>query len=204
MELAKQLRTNRERLGLSQEDAAKAIFVSRQTLSSWENDKTYPDVQSLLLLSELFDSSLDELVIGDLAVMRKAMEEDSKKLKWLIGIMSASFALALVFLVSLSFLWREPSDLGGFTQGNIVGLGAFLLLYVIGMGAAFAYERIKKKHDVVAYREIKAFLEGSTAEEDLHDPHAFSRAHPFGATAIKLLAGAAFGGVIGWALMSVV
>lgn len=104
MELAKQLRTNRERLGLSQEDAAKAIFVSRQTLSNWENDKTYPDVQSLLLLSELFDSSLDELVMGDLAVMRKAMEEDSKKLKWLIGIMSASFALALVFLVSLSFL----------------------------------------------------------------------------------------------------
>lgn len=203
MELAKQLKAQRERLGLSQEDVARKIFVSRQTLSSWENDKTYPDVQSLLLLSELFDSSLDELVMGDLAVMRKAMEEDSKKLKWLAGIMVASFALALVFLISLSLLWREPSDLGGFTWGNIVGMGAFLLLYAIGMGAAIAYERIKKKHDVVAYREIRAFLEGSTADEDLHDPRAFSRSHPLGAIVVKLLAGAVFGGVIGWALMSV-
>lgn len=203
MELAKQLKAQRERLGLSQEDVARKIFVSRQTLSSWENDKTYPDVQSLLLLSELFDSSLDELVMGDLAVMRKAMEEDSKKLKWLVGIMVASFALALVFLISLSLLWRELSDLGGFTWGNIVGMGAFLLLYAIGMGAAIAYERIKKKHDVVAYREIRAFLEGSTADEDLHDPRAFSRSHPLGAIVVKLLAGAVFGGVIGWALMSV-
>ena len=64
MELPAQLKANRERLGLSQEDVAHAIYVSRQTISSWENGKTYPDVQSLLLLSQLFGVTLDEFVIG--------------------------------------------------------------------------------------------------------------------------------------------
>ncbi len=48
-------RTYRTARGLSQEDLARSIYVSRQTVSSWENDKTYPDVESLLLLSVLFD-----------------------------------------------------------------------------------------------------------------------------------------------------
>ena len=38
---------------MSQEQLAEAIFVSRQTISNWETDRTYPDVQSLLLLSNL-------------------------------------------------------------------------------------------------------------------------------------------------------
>ena len=62
MELARQLKLRREERGLSQDEVAKAIFVSRQTVSNWENDKTYPDVQSLLLLSQLFGISIDELI----------------------------------------------------------------------------------------------------------------------------------------------
>ena len=46
MELARQLKAKREERGLSQDEVSKAIFVSRQTISNWENDKTYPDVQS--------------------------------------------------------------------------------------------------------------------------------------------------------------
>ena len=73
MELARQLKAKREERGLS-----KAIFVSRQTISSWENDKTYPDVQSLLLLSQLFEVSVDELVRGDVVAMQQAIAEDSR------------------------------------------------------------------------------------------------------------------------------
>ena len=67
MELKEHLKEHRNRLGLSQEDVAERIFVSRQTISNWENDKTYPDMQSLLLLSRLFDTSIDDLVKGDAA-----------------------------------------------------------------------------------------------------------------------------------------
>ena len=65
-------------LGLSQEDVAERIFVSRQTISNWETDRTYPDVQSLLLMSDLFGTSIDELVKGDVATMEKAIENIKK------------------------------------------------------------------------------------------------------------------------------
>ena len=47
MELSSQIRSQRLEHGLSQDDLAEAIFVSRQTVSNWENDKTYPDVKAL-------------------------------------------------------------------------------------------------------------------------------------------------------------
>lgn len=42
-----------------QEALAEKVYVSRQTVSNWENDKSYPDVNSLVLLSEVFEISLD-------------------------------------------------------------------------------------------------------------------------------------------------
>ena len=76
--LCTSLKAKREERGLSQGEVSKAIFVSRQTISSWENDKTYPDVQSLLLLSQLFEVSVDELVRGDVVAMQQAIAEDSR------------------------------------------------------------------------------------------------------------------------------
>lgn len=70
MELAKHIKAHRGRLGMSQEELAEKIFVSRQTISNWETDRTYPDVQSLLLLSNLFDVSIDSLIKGDVEEMK--------------------------------------------------------------------------------------------------------------------------------------
>ena len=83
MELSRQLKTRREEQGLSQDEVAKAIFVSRQTISNWETDKTYPDVQSLLLLSQLYDTSIDELVRGDAGRIQQVVERDSRKMRLL-------------------------------------------------------------------------------------------------------------------------
>ena len=62
MELAGQIKKHRQALGISQEALAEKIYVSRQTISNWETARTYPDVQSLLLLSVAFDISIDELI----------------------------------------------------------------------------------------------------------------------------------------------
>ena len=56
MEIAEQIKAGRARLGLTQDELAQKVYVSRQTISSWENNKTYPDVQSLMLLSQTFAS----------------------------------------------------------------------------------------------------------------------------------------------------
>lgn len=47
---------------LTQEQAAEALGVSRQTMSNWENDKTYPDIVSIIKMSDLYDVSLDRLL----------------------------------------------------------------------------------------------------------------------------------------------
>ena len=80
MELAKHIKAHRGRLGLSQEELAEKIFVSRQTISNWETDRTYPDVQSLLLLSNLFDVSIDSLIKGDVEEMKAVLSVEAKKL----------------------------------------------------------------------------------------------------------------------------
>ena len=80
MELGSQIKRHRTDRGLSQDDLAAKIYVSRQTVSSWENDKTYPDVESLLLLSVLFDVTVDELIKGDVEAMKKAIANDYKKM----------------------------------------------------------------------------------------------------------------------------
>ena len=54
MKIGKQIRKYRTEMELSQDELAEKIFVSRQTISNWENNKNYPDVKSLLLLSSLF------------------------------------------------------------------------------------------------------------------------------------------------------
>ena len=96
MELKESLKEHRARLGLSQEELAERIFVSRQTISNWETDRTYPDVQSLLLLSELFETSIDELVKGDVATMEKTIKETWKTMQ--------NWALAAWGLVAVGFI----------------------------------------------------------------------------------------------------
>ena len=51
MELGKQIKIHRQEARLSQEELANRVYVSRQTISNWENDKSYPDLNSLVLLS---------------------------------------------------------------------------------------------------------------------------------------------------------
>lgn len=53
MELGNQIKKYRSEIQISQEQLADRIYVSRQTISNWENEKSYPDVNSLILLSEV-------------------------------------------------------------------------------------------------------------------------------------------------------
>lgn len=97
MELSRHIKEHRVRLGMSQEQLAEAIYVSRQTISNWETDRTYPDVQSLLLLSNLFDVSVDALIKGDVEKMNAVLSAEAKKLNKLSIVMVVSGVVALVW-----------------------------------------------------------------------------------------------------------
>ena len=62
MEIGKKIRELRMRKGLTQEDLAVRLHVVRQTISKWESAQSYPDFQRLVLLSDYFGLTLDELV----------------------------------------------------------------------------------------------------------------------------------------------
>nr|WP_172694695.1 helix-turn-helix transcriptional regulator [Staphylococcus capitis]QGN18888.1 Helix-turn-helix transcriptional regulator [Staphylococcus capitis] len=69
MELSKQIQKYRKEQNLSQEDLAEKIHVTRHTISNWERNKNIPDLNSLILLSQIFNTSLDHLVKGDIKTM---------------------------------------------------------------------------------------------------------------------------------------
>lgn len=65
MEIGKKLKNARVQSGMTQENVAEKINVSRQTISNWENEKSYPDIISVIELSNLYSISLDVLLKGD-------------------------------------------------------------------------------------------------------------------------------------------
>ena len=80
MEIGQKLKDARVASGLTQEGAAEKINVSRQTISNWENEKTYPDIISVIKLSDIYSISLDDLLKGDKKMMEH-LEEDTNIVK---------------------------------------------------------------------------------------------------------------------------
>lgn len=74
MEIGKKLKDARTKSGFTQETVAEKINVSRQTISNWENEKSYPDIISVIELSSLYSISLDDLLKGDDAMMEHLQE----------------------------------------------------------------------------------------------------------------------------------
>ncbi|PFP08470.1 hypothetical protein COJ90_22235 [Priestia megaterium] len=65
MRLGEQIRKIRKNENLSQEQLGQKMNVTRQAIYKWESRKGYPDIQNLIMLSELFEISLDELIKVD-------------------------------------------------------------------------------------------------------------------------------------------
>lgn len=196
MKVSEQIRQKRTDKGLSQDELAKAVYVTRQTLSNWETGKTYPDVQSLLLLSDALDTTVNELVEGDISLIRERALADQRALNIYAWIMAGAVVLAILFAVGLTVAWTEPSGVGRMSKGDLAAIAVFAPLYLVAMVAAGAAERIKRRNNVVTYREISAFMEGTRPEHIERDSRHFSRSHPVPAALLKVLAGAVTGAVL--------
>lgn len=108
MEIGKKLKNARIEAGLTQEKAAEKIDVSRQTISNWENEKSYPDIISVIALSDLYSVSLDELLKGD-QKMAEHLEESTnvvKSNKKLTGAILLNIIL-MILLIALNMLLPE-------------------------------------------------------------------------------------------------
>ncbi len=82
---------------MSQEDLAEVLNVTRQTVSNWENGKNYPDITTLVLISDKFNISLDILLKGEQRMIKEIDKKVkmSKKLKIIIGILVIIIVIGL-------------------------------------------------------------------------------------------------------------
>ena len=154
MEIGSKIKKSRIDAKLTQEQAAEALGISRQTISNWENEKSYPDVNSLILLSEVFQTSIDKLIKGDIEIMKeKINEQEIKKLNYYGNIFCVHLAITILSAVPL-FFWLEQ-----------LAFIPFGILFVITMYWALKVEKVKKDNDIQTYKEIVAFLEGKRLDE---------------------------------------
>ena len=136
-------------MGLSQDELAEKLFVSRQTISSWENDKSYPDIHSLLMLGDVFGVSLDTLVKGDIEIMKEKIDGETirsfKRDSNIFAVLLVAVAVSLIPLSRWAGIW---------------GIGVWVLLFAAAMFYAVKLEKVKKQQDIRTYQEIVAFTNG--------------------------------------------
>ena len=75
MDMGNQILTIRKEQGLTQEEFGNLLHVTRQTVSNWENKKSYPDLQTLVEISDRFGVSLDTLLKGDSLMVKEIDKE---------------------------------------------------------------------------------------------------------------------------------
>lgn len=154
MQLGNQITKYRNDLKLSQDELADKVFVTRQSISNWENNKTYPDINSLILLSEVFSISLDFLVKGDLEMIKNEVSIiDIKEFKKDSNIFTILFVLVVLtpfFVYKFISVW------------SVI---AYAVLFAVAMYYALKVEKHKKQRDIQTYKEILAYNEGKTLDE---------------------------------------
>lgn len=154
MELGKNLKALRNHKNLSQDELADMVYVSRQTISNWENDKNYPDIHSLLLLANVFDITIDQLLKQDKQQIEEYVKsEDIHSFK----------QISIVFFILLCASIITPLPLVHFL--GLFGFIIWILIYVATLYTAIRADKLKKDLSLNTYKEIIAFMEGKHLDE---------------------------------------
>lgn len=143
MKLGERLFNYRRKKGLSQEDVASKLNVTRQTISKWETDQTLPDIDKIESICELFDITTDELLKGkknetNIAV---AQVEDKRKKALVIS--------GSLFLYFLGIIWIILSEeFLNINDGIMISIFMFLYgLATVNIVYYFIANSYKKKED---------------------------------------------------------
>ncbi len=110
MRIADKIKNARMQKGYTQEQAAENLLVSRQTISNWENGRSLPDIISIIKMSELYELSLDEMMKGDKALLKKVERDVGavKAEKKLIKFAWISIVIGTILLILGEILEGNP------------------------------------------------------------------------------------------------
>ena len=151
MNVGARIKKYREKQNISQDELALKVFVSRQTISNWETNKSYPDIKSLTMLSNIFHVTLDDFIKGDIEEMKRIVSKEKIEK---FNIMS------YIFLVEMLIVIFSAYPL--FTLDGYIGVIIWALFFVITFVTAIVIEKFKKKNDIQTYKEIIAFMENKS------------------------------------------
>lgn len=112
MQLGQAIAQIRKERGLTQEAFAKIFSVTRQTVSNWENEKRYPDLSTLVKISDEFNVSLDVLLKGDFRMV-KDIDKKIKKQPFYIGII---IGLVIIVVALFSFIYANDKSISDTTK----------------------------------------------------------------------------------------
>ena len=151
MNVGARIKKYREKQNISQDELAMKVFVSRQTISNWETNKSYPDIKSLTMLSNIFHVTLDDFIKGDIEEMKRIVSKEKIEK---FNIMS------YIFLVEMLIVMFSAYPL--FTLDGYIGVIIWALFFVITFVTAIVIEKFKKNNDIQTYKEIIAFMENKS------------------------------------------
>jgi transcriptional regulator with XRE-family HTH domain len=137
MELHEKLQQLRKQSGLTQEELAEKLYVSRTAISKWESGRGYPSIDSLKALSKFFSVSIDTLLSGDelLDVVQENQKQSKNSfLNMIFGLMDISAAMLLFFPF---FAEKEDLLIRGVSLLSLTQISPYLkifyFVFVIGM-----------------------------------------------------------------------
>ena len=141
MKFSEKLKRIRKENSLTQEELARLLYVTRTAISKWENDKGYPSIDSLRLISKTFNVSIDELMSEEDIENQKLIELKRAKIFYFIAI--GCFFIAVIFTLLVYFL-----EIKYFAIGSVVGV----LLYIFFSYFSLAkYKRIEREQNKVKF-----------------------------------------------------
>lgn len=106
MELNEKIQQLRKQSGLTQEELAEALFVSRTAVSKWESGRGYPNIESLKAIAKFFEVTVDELLSGE-ELLTISEEDNRKKERYFRDLVSGLLDVGAVMLLFLPFFGQE-------------------------------------------------------------------------------------------------
>lgn len=143
MDIGNKLQRARTKANLTQEQVAEALGVSRQTISNWENEKTYPDIRSVVTLSDLYNVSLDyllkdkeeESVTNYLDYLEESTNTVKSKNRLSEIILFATYLAIWAFALITFWFFTDGSDAMGYSLvflWIVLPVSTFVVSFLIG------------------------------------------------------------------------
>lgn len=137
MELGKRIAEIRRENDLTQEDLAEICSVTRQTISNWENSKSYPDLETLVLISDTYGVSLDVLLKGDKKMVSEITKEQKQGRSKFFKIAIAIAVVLMIVFAGLCYdethdryIPYEKSGIKISDDGNVVSTDRNFVTYM--------------------------------------------------------------------------